>query len=492
MDRHRLALRLIAAAILLGIAGDAMLRWVPWGLNALLWTILFCLAATVCARTAPSSVEPATPEDAGEPARRRVSWFPLLCAVVAAAGMMWRDSNVLVTLDVLLLLLFLPMLALDARGVQLYAAGLARIATALVVTAAQTVAGFPQLIGSDLSWSRMPRGSFRGTGVALRGTVIAAPALLIFGSLLTAADPAFARLLRELIAFDVEEAFVHIAVAIVIAVLCAGFLRSLAVSGPAPTLDGSREIFLPTAEANFALELVNLLFALFVVVQFRYFFGSAPDEIAEYARRGFFELVWVVGLVVPMLLFLEWLVAKERGFALFRGLAAMQVGLVFLIAASAFHRMQLYRDAYGLTRLRIYTTAFMIWLAILLLWFVATVLTRRRHRFAIGALASGMMIVVALHAINPDALIVNTNVERARGGRRHFDSNYAVTLSDDAAPAIVANANAFSPLELLRYRARPRPSGWRTWNISRAEATRVLRTLPLPQESKATPPIGRP
>ena len=82
---------------------------------------------------------------------------------------------------------------------------------------------------------------------------------------------------------------------------------------------------------------------------------------------------------------------QERArLALFRGLAALQVALVFIIAASAFHRMKLYRDEYGLTQLRFYTTAFMIWLAVLLFWFVCTVLTGRRQRFAIGALATGV------------------------------------------------------------------------------------------------------
>lgn len=469
MDRHRPAVVIAIAALILGIAGDALLRWIPWGLNAFLWTALFCAVAHFSSRSI-----------------RSVSWFPLLCALLAAAGIVWRDSQVLVALDVFLLLLFLPMLALEARGVRIQAAGLAEIGAAFIVTAAQSAAGFPQLLARDLSWSRMPRVGF--AGVVVRGTLIAAPALLIFGSLLVAADETFARFLRELVVFDVSGALLHVVVTTVIAAICAGFLRSLAFSGAMPRAERSDLLSLPAAETNFALALVNVLFALFVGVQFRYLFGAAPAGLAQYARRGFFELVWVVALVVPMLLLLEWLVTKERGFRLFRVLAAVQVALVFVIAASALYRMQLYRDEFGLTRLRFFTTAFMIWLAALLIWFVCTVLTGRRHRFAIGAFATGMTVVIALHAINPDRIIVETNVERARAGRRSFDAIYARRLSDDAMPAIVKNADVVGPDLLRRFVRRTRPTGWRTWNVSRTNARELARSY----ESNATPPIGRP
>jgi hypothetical protein len=453
-DHHRTAVTIAIAALVLGIAGDLLLRWIPWGVSALLWTVLFCAAARYCSG--------------------RVAWFPMICALLAATGILWRDSDTLVTLDVLLLLLFLPMIALEARGVRLAAAGLAEIAGGIIVTGAQMVIGLPQLIFRDLSWSRMPHVGGRSLGIAARGTLIAAPMLVIFGSLLASADPTFGRVLRDLLVFDPGEAVQHLIVTAIATVLCAGFLRSLALSGPMPRPSAPPALSLPAAETNFALALLNILFALFVAVQFRYFFGAAPAELAQYARRGFFELVWVVALIVPMLLMLEWLVTKERGFALFRGLAALQVTLVFIIAASAFHRMELYRDEYGLTQLRFYTTAFMIWLAVLLLWFVCTVLTGRRQRFAIGALATGVAAVVALHVINPDGIIVETNIERTRAGKRSFDDQYARMLSDDAAPMVFANRDVVGEKVFERFLWRQHSTDWRTWNVSRAKARELF------------------
>ena len=53
------------------------------------------------------------------------------------------------------------------------------------------------------------------------------------------------------------------------------------------------------------------------------------------------------------------------------------VGLLFVIMASGLWRMSLYQQAYGQTELRLYTTAFMVWLGAVLVWFVLTVTVNR-------------------------------------------------------------------------------------------------------------------
>lgn len=464
MSRHRVAVTIVVAALVLGVAGDLLLRWIPWGLNAILWTILFVASSAIVRARASAEEGGAT----------RVEPFAALASLALAGCVAWRDSPPLVVLDVALLLLFLPMLALGARGVRVAAAGLVEIAGAIVTTAAQTVAGFPRLLLGDLSWTRIPGRGIRGAGVLLRGTLIAAPALLLFGALLVSADQRFEDLLSNLFSFQLSELAIHLLVIAVVAAVCAGFLRSLALGGEMPRFDRPRILAIPAAETNVALTLINLLFALFVAVQFSYFFRGAELTPAEYARRGFFELVWVVALVLPMLLIVDWLLGEKR---VFRILAGIQVTLVFVIAASAWRRMELYREEFGLTRLRLFTTAFMIWVAVLLLWFALTVLTGRRHRFAAGMLFTGVVTVIVLHAINPDALILETNLERARAGRRALDAQYVLQLSDDAAPVIAANRNAFAPLLLHRYVTRPRPAGWRSWNLSRTRADEALQSL---------------
>src|SRR5688572_31077318 len=91
--------------------------------------------------------------------------------------------------------------------------------------------------------------------------------------------------------------------------------------------------------------------------------GPGTLGYAEYARRGFFELVTVAALVLPLLLLAHWLLRhrparQQRAFNLLAGLLVVQL---FVIVASALLRMSLYRQIYGETELRLYTTAFMLW-----------------------------------------------------------------------------------------------------------------------------------
>lgn len=97
----------------------------------------------------------------------------------------------------------------------------------------------------------------------------------------------------------------------------------------------------------------------------------------------------------------------------------------------------------------------------------------------IGALASGLVLVVALHALNPDDLIARTNLERAATGRRGLDTSYALSLSSDATPALLAGLNAL-PTErpCIAKRLLDRDAQFdtdpRTWNASRAQAHAIV------------------
>lgn len=243
-------------------------------------------------------------------------------------------------------------------------------------------------------------------------------------------------------------------------------------------------------EVSTVLGLMNLLFLCFVAVQVRYLFGGASLILnspgmtyAEYARRGFFELVTVAALVLPLLLLAHWFLrrdnpAHERVFHL---LAGAQIALLFVIMASAFARMRLYQSEYGMTELRLYTTAFMGWLAAVFAWFGVTVLRGRREHFACGALVAAFVVTGLLHLLNPDAFIVRANAALAGTGRG-FDAGYAASLSADAVPALVGAIPRLSPHDrgviaeaLLSRWDSTGNHDWRTWNWSRAEAAQTAR-----------------
>ncbi|MFZ5824106.1 MAG: DUF4173 domain-containing protein, partial [Bacillota bacterium] len=158
------------------------------------------------------------------------------------------------------------------------------------------------------------------------------------------------------------------------------------------------------------------------------------------------------------------------------------VAMLFVIMASALQRMYLYQQEYGLTELRLYTTAFMGWMALLFAWFLVTVLRGQRERFALGALVSGLFVLAVLHLINPDALIVRTNVAHWESSGR-FDAAYAASLSPDAHPTLVEALPQLSPVDReqvradLQLRLEHHRQDWRSWNWGHSRSLQALKTL---------------
>ena len=231
----------------------------------------------------------------------------------------------------------------------------------------------------------------------------------------------------------------------------------------------------------------------FVGVQISYLFGgmdlvqNTPDfKLAEYARRGFGELVAVAALVLPILLLSHWLLRKDKpaNEKIYRVLAGIQIALLFVIMISATQRLLLYTGnlGYGLTAERLYPMAFMVWLAVIFVLFALTVLRGARERFAWGALWSAFFVVVTLHVFNPDDFIVRTNVNLMQQGRS-FDTHYVSGLSDDAVPALL---DAMPALDFeqqcvvknrigRRFETAMAGNDFRTWNWSRFAAREEMR-----------------
>lgn len=474
-QQTRTALGVAGAALTQGILGDALLRTGPWGLNLALWTA--ALVATIALLQRWTQADDAA-----------VGWIPL--ALSAAVLMAWRDSATLKALDGIALGVIVGLAMLHARGGQVRKAGLAHHLAGVAASAGDAAVGAANLLVRDVRWAELRSDGMARHGVAVvRGGAIAVPLLVVFGSLLAAADAKFERLLGGAFAFDGPLVLGHVSLALLVAWICGGILRTMTVGGdaPGPTITRPAALSLGIVEAGMVLGLLDLLFAAFVAVQLPYFFGSADviqgagsTSFSEYARRGFFELVTVAGLVLPLLLVGDWLVRKENPthLRIFRWLAGAQVALLFVIMASGLHRMRLYQGAYGFTELRLYTTAFMLWLGVVFVWFAWTVLRGHRERFAWGALTTAFEAIVILHVVNPDAMIVRANAGRPDAALR-FDAVYAASLSADAVPPLLAALPGVRPE--LRCVAADRllerwqaPEDWRSWSLSRGRARSMV------------------
>lgn len=470
-----LGVLILVAALILGLLGDGLLRAVPWGLNLGLWLVGMVVAIALLARW-------------GDVMLVGSGRWLLLPAIAFAFAFAWRDSAVLGLANFAAILGCVGLAVAYSKRGGIAVAQIAEYLLAGLQLSIMVPAGVFITIGNDVEWNSIARGGWTRRAAPIgTGLVLAIPLLLIFGALFASADAVFSTLAANLFHWNLTDTIIHLLLVCFWGCVAGGIVREALLHDPKISAFVERRMgfSLGTVEVATVLGLLDALFLAFVAVQIRYLFGGAALvdasvqlTYAEYARRGFFELVAVVALALPVLLLADWLLRRERPAdeRLFRGLAGLLVVMLFVVMASALQRMSLYEEQFGLTELRLYTTAFMLWLAILLLWLVATVLLGRRHRFAFGAVMTGLILVAVLDLLNPDSFIASTNVVRAQSGAR-FDSTYLTGLSADAVPEIVRDLPGLPEQDrtaiagqLLKRWSRPPTDDLRQWNWARITA----------------------
>jgi hypothetical protein len=336
--------------------------------------------------------------------------------------------------------------------------------------------------------------------------VITVPLFLVFALLLTQADPIFGSFFT-FPDFEIDVVLSHILIPGFFAWVVAGWLRRslLTRPGAAATPSAPFPLALGATDVTLALGALNVLFAAFVLVQVGWLFGGEALVLrttgltyAEYARRGFFELTAVAGLLLPVLLGAHALIPESdsRTLRIYRVLALSLVMLLGAIMFSAGARMWLYVRYYGISTDRLYATAFMIWLVIVFEWLALTVLRFRPRTFAAGAVISGFLVLGTLNVLNPDAVVARSNLARADAGQSGAagpDLTYVASLGGDAMPALMSALTrpegaggasrpddrcAAAEMILNRWTGerRERIAGtWTSWNLARSRAREAVR-----------------
>lgn len=286
----------------------------------------------------------------------------------------------------------------------------------------------------------------------VRGLLLSAPVLLVFGVLLASADPIFASLMESILGWlKIENLPEYVFRLLYISFggfLLGGVLFFVLTSRDQRAIQGNSGTepyrVLGLIEANTLLTLLNLMLLSFIIIQIRYFFGGQANisvsgyTYAEYARRGFFELVVVSILGLGLLIGLSSVLKQDQGKrrTFFTVGSAILVSMLVIILISSFQRLLLYETAYGFTRLRIYTHVFIVWLGCLLLAFAVLQSSRKLNFFPLAILVVAIGYVSSLAGISVDKTIVRENLQRLSGSA-DFDFSYLMTLSVDAVPEMV-------------------------------------------------------
>jgi hypothetical protein len=286
---------------------------------------------------------------------------------------------------------------------------------------------------------------------------------IVFATLLAQADPNFSRIITQILDYiDFSEIVVRTVFGTIAMILLAGLLRLITGTSILSSVGLSKEkaeeylakarTFIPTKNADSFLPLLITLpllaiFALFVYVQFRYLFGVNLNEIlttytvAQYARRGFVELLLAVIFSYPVIV---WIVNHTRSeFAVPRmlnaGVLTGVIGMLFVMLYSAFTRISIYGELYGPSIRRNYVVIAILALSIALVAFAVVAAIKyvkpsfaliRSQFFGDFTVLAGLTVVIILSivAIIPWSTVTLQQIKAYYNVTGNFDTYQIIEL----------------------------------------------------------------
>ena len=339
-----------------------------------------------------------------------------------------------------------------------------------------------------LPWlGRTIRASGGGTNAAAvtRTILLSVLGILVFGLLFASGDAIFGHWVSSVLP-NVEDSLalrLFVMVAVGGSVLAAAYL---AINPPQVERPAVRRPVQHRFEWLAPVLLVDAVFVLFLVAQAAAFFGG-HDYIqsatgltyAEYVHQGFAQLT------IATLLTLLVVSAAARKARLdtagdrtwLRASLGALCLLTLVVVASALHRMDLYQDAYGFTRLRLVVDLFEGWLGLVVIGVLVAGIGLRGAWLPRAALLSGAALLLGLAIANPDAWIARHNVDRYQTTGK-VDWSYLRTLSLDAAPTLVALPPEQAACALGE--TSPDEDTWAGWNLGRVRGREALDDFVLP------------
>lgn len=383
-----------------------------------------------------------------------------------------------------------------------------------IATACLSVTGGRSVLGLLLSLMLPPAAAVRAAPWAARGLAqtgrgtsavrvvtavgVSIGLLIVFGALFASADAVFAdllsRVLPEIGPLAVFRALFLFPLA---ALALAGGAYLLAAPPDLSGLESPAKRRLGRLEWMIPIILLDVLFAAFVLVQLTVLFGGATyvltesgPTFAEYARSGFWQLMLVTALTLPVLgAAARWAPRDSRlDRVLIRVLLGALALLTLVIVASALYRMHVYQEAYGFTRLRLLVSVFELWLGLLFVLVLVAGIRLRATWLPRLAVGTAVLALLGLVALNPDRFIADRNIDRYQTTGR-IDIAYLSGLSADAVPALNRLPNHLRNCALANLAEDlANPDGWRGWNLARSRARDLLAADPPTPPGQSCPP----
>ncbi|MBP3412539.1 MAG: DUF4173 domain-containing protein [Oscillospiraceae bacterium] len=263
----------------------------------------------------------------------------------------------------------------------------------------------------------------RKTGSVLIGLGLAVPVLLVIVPLLTGADEAFHNLFRKLTFEGSSELIVTLILGIGIFILIFGqHFAAQYQNAEEKNRENIGNGIDTTILASFFCA-ICVVYALYLLSQLAYFFnafaGLLPEDytVAEYARRGFFEMTTICVINLGLLLLALFGSRKKDGKepGILRALALFLCLFSLILIATAISKMLLYIDSFGLTHLRLLTSVFMLFLCVLFVTMILWLFFRKLPYMKVAVITAALLVTV-LGFADPGRVVASYNVNAYLSG----------------------------------------------------------------------------
>ncbi len=314
-------------------------------------------------------------------------------------------------------------------------------------------------------------------GALAIGLLVALPLIIILVALLISADAAFDGLLSLLPEWDVGEIIVSLIFGLGLGLYL--YLRNtaLAHSSNVPAKPKARK-GIHALTVHTVLCAVCLVYVVYLVSQLAYFSGGfsgiLPEEftMAEYARRGFFEMAWICAINLAVIALAVGLVRKKEGKApLLTKLLCLFIAVITLfLVFSASAKMFMYIRSFGLTRLRVLTEVIMVFLALATI-FVCLWIFLPKLPYMKAVLVTALVMGGAVAWADVDTQVARYNVNAYQSGKLDtVDVPYLKELGNGALPYIARLTDDSDPLVAVKatraLHSRYLYEDFRDWNYS--------------------------
>jgi hypothetical protein len=340
------------------------------------------------------------------------------------------------------------------------------------------------------SFNQSSAGSWRRVVI---GVLMALPVLLIFTALFSSADLAFGQFVSSIVSLNIPDTFfkhVYLMLAVFICLLGV-FEYTFKASTALPVMaqqEANKKISTTgrEVEASVFLSLIALLFSIFIIFQVTYLFGGEVNitnrgfTYAEYARQGFWELLAVAFTTLVILLFTDKYTHRDTGIKSWSTIpSSIIIAEILIIITSAFKRLILYQDTYGMTTLRFYVAGFIIFLGVIfILLAIKFILEKKESFFTFASLLTIIVFLAGVNLISPDSFIANKNIVRFNQIGK-IDATYLAGLSADASSQILGVYDRFNDEDKIIVRDlilskqvswEKSQAFWQSFNFARSKA----------------------